>query len=197
MDDEDKKDQLDPDETGGPEGSNGDENEGGDGQDPRIQDLNREAARHRHEKKEIQRQLDEANQRLREIEDKDKSELTKATERAAELETENAQLKTGLTQAQVKIAFLASNKYEWHNADRALALVDLSEVTIDEDGKVTGLDKALEALVKSDPYLVKATDGSSDSGPKGSSGAPAGSGKKDKDGANREKLISRYPVLRR
>jgi hypothetical protein len=191
--DEDTTDTPDP--AGVDSGS--DEGSGDEGKDPRVKELSDEAARRRVENKALKTQLEEALQQLKGIEDKDKSEVEKATARVAELEAKQAEMETQLQQERIQRAFLASNKYTWHNAERALSLVDLSEVTIDDDGKVTGLDKALEKLAKSDPYLIKATD-EGGSAPKGASGAPAGSGSKgEKGAADREKLMAKYPALRK
>ena len=169
-----------------------------EGKDPRVKELSDEAARRRIENKELKTQLDEAMKSLKAIEDKDKSEVERATARVAELEAKQAEMEASLQKERIEKAFLASNKYAWHSPDRALALVDLSEVNIDDDGAVSGLDKALEKLAKSDPYLIKATDDAGGSGAKTPSGTPAGSGSKgDKGAADREKLMVKYPALRR
>lgn len=178
--------------TGNGAGTEGEEDQG----DPRIKELSDEAARRRVEARDAKARAEAAEAKLKEIDDANKSEIDRATARAAELEAENAQAQAALKEARIQNAFLASNKYQWHNAERALALVDLSEVTIDEDGKVTGLDKALEALAKSDSYLIKGDD-AGDGTPPGSTGAPAGTGKKkDPAVATREQLASKYPILR-
>lgn len=41
--------------------------------------------------------------------------------------------------------------------DAALKLADLSAVKVDEDGNVSGVKEALEALIKSSPYLIEQT----------------------------------------
>lgn len=191
---EDEEDDATSTAPGGSEGSEGNDD---DGRDPRVKELSDEAARRRIENKELKAQLDSAMQQLKAIEDKDKSEVEKATARVAEFEAKVAEMEAALQKERIQNAFLSSNKYTWHNPERALALVDLSEVSIDDDGSVSGLDKALEKLAKSDPYLIKSTD---DSAPTGGSpsGTPAGSGsKKDKGAADRDKLLAKYPALRR
>lgn len=142
--------------------------------------------------------LAQATQKLREYEDKDKTELEKAQRDAAEKQAALEQTQLQLKQAQVHNAFLLNNTYQWHNAERALSLLDLSDVTIADDGKVTGLDKAIEALAKSDPYLLKPKDDTSGSDlpPSGSNvgaGAPGSKGGKP----DRDKLLDKYPALRR
>lgn len=140
----------------------------------------------------------EAEAKAKEYEDKDKDELTKATERAETLEKENEALQQATKDLRIENEFLASNKYTWHNPKRALQVADLSEVTITEDGKVEGLDKALDALAKSDEYLLKKSDGTDGEGPDGKSGSGAGSGRKDdKKTVDKEALAKKYPALRR
>jgi chromosome segregation ATPase len=179
-----------------PGGAVSEESTDNEGKDPRVKELSDEAARRRIENKELKTQLDTAMQQLKAIEDKDKTEVEKATARVAELEAKQAEMENELQQERIQNAFLASNKYTWHNPERALALVDLNDVKINDDGKVDGLDKALEKLAKSDPYLIKSSD---DGGtpPAGASGTPAGSGSKGGKGADRDALLKKYPALRR
>jgi hypothetical protein len=139
----------------------------------------------------------ELAKRLREFEDKDKSELEKAQRNAEEAIKERDEAHAALQRERINNAFLTSNTYAWHNSERALSLLDLSEVTIKDDGKVEGLDKAIASLAKSDPYLIKTSDETkgSDLPP---SGSPAGSGAKNgKATTDRDKLMDKYPALRR
>ncbi len=138
----------------------------------------------------------ETQKKLREFEDKDKTELERAKRDADEFKAQAEAAQTALKQARVNNAFLTHNAYSWHNPETALSLLNLSEVTISDDGKVTGLDKAIEALAKSDPYLLKEQDTKGSDLPP--SGSKVGSGTKDKGGsADREKLLAKYPALRR
>lgn len=94
-------------------------------------------------------------QELRQLRDKD---LPEADKLKRDFEESQQQVKT-LTDTNnalaLKVAFLSDNTYSWHNAERALKLVDLSQVEINADGSVSGLKEALKALATSDPYLVK------------------------------------------
>ena len=190
-------DEQETDDTTPPGDGEDGEGDGNEGKDPRVKELSDEAARRRVENKALKTQLEEALKQLKSYDDKDKSEVDKATARVTELEALVAQQEESLQQERIHTAFLASNKYTWHNSERAMSLVDLSEVTIDDDGAVSGLDKALEKLAKSDPYLIKSSeDGGSPKG--GPTGTPAGSGGKgEKGAADREKLLAKYPALRR
>lgn len=68
-------------------------------------------------------------------------------------------------------AFLASSDIAWQDPEVALRLVDLSKVTIDDNGEVKGLADALKELAEKKPFLVKAEE---DKGKK--------KGKKDAEG---------------
>jgi hypothetical protein len=114
--------------------------------------------------------------KLKEFEDKDKSELTKAQEQAAEALKNATAAQDELKSARIQNAFLSENTHTWHNPGAALKLLDLSDVTIGDDGKVTGLKAAIEKLAKDHPYLIKTDAGSSGDGktPEGKSGASGG-----------------------
>jgi len=148
-------------------------------------------------KGEAEKKANELEQRLRSFEDKDKTELEKAQRDAAEAAAREKAANEALKRERINNAFLMSNKFSWHNPERALTLLDLSDVTIDEAGKVTGLEKAIESLAKSDAYLLKAPDPTpgSDLPP---SGQPTGGGGPAKVAkADRDKLLEKYPALRR
>ena len=132
-------------------------------------------------------------QELKQLRDKDLPEQEKlkrdyddATKRVTDLEKTNQQLA-------LQVAFLKDNSVKWHNPERALKLVDLSQVTVNEDGSVSGMRDALTALAKSDPYLVEketvqeAKPPSTSPGTNGSSGT----GKPAKSA-----LAARLPVMR-
>ncbi len=134
-----------------------------------------------------------AEAKVKTFEDKDKTELERAAAERDEAKAETEALKESLNRSRIENAFASSKKYSWKNPETALKLADLSQVTIGEDGKVDGLEKALEALAKSDPYLL---DTEEDPAPK-SRTAPGGTPPKpDKNKARREELLKRYPALR-
>lgn len=146
-------------------------------------------------KGEAEKRLNETLARLKEFEDKDKSEIEKAQADAAEAQKRAEEAETALKRERINNAFLLHNSVTWHNPEKALALLDLSEVTISDDGTVVGMDKAIEALAKSDAYLVKTEDTPGGSLPP--SGAPAGSGPKGQKQLDREALRKKYPALNR
>lgn len=181
--------------TGG--SGDGDDSAGsaGDGKhgDPRIKELSDENARRRNEAKQLKTALEEAQAKLKEHEDASLGELEKAKRDLESATADNAVLADEVRKLRIDNAFLSSNTHSWKNPAAALRLVDLREVEIDDEGNVTGLDKALDALAKSDPYLLGEKDDDGDGGtPTGQ--APA---RKPKGNANRDALLKKYPALRR
>lgn len=125
----------------------------GDDQDliPRteLSKVNREAARYRRER-------NEANARLKEIEDRDKSELEKAqaqltttTDKLMKMESQNRDLRVRVLAEVVGIAPAA-------RAD-ASKLLDWSKIEDPDDDAI--LEEALKELVKARPYLRGSTSG--------------------------------------
>lgn len=176
-----------------------------DPKDKRIHELSEESKQRRLKAKKLQKDLDDAQARLKEVEDKDKSELerlkgdhTTALEKLKKLEKQN---KAGA----IERAFLKNNKFKWHSADAALKLVDLAEVEYDsETGEVTGMVDAVKQLAKDHPYLIDKgeDDDSGSAGDGGKGGTPTGgsiggSNKKGKRNAERARLEKRFPALTR
>lgn len=123
------------------------------------------------------------------------ADLEKATKRNQELESTVQKLV-------LKNAFLSSKDYEWHNPERALALVDLSAVQINEDGSVKNPDvlaAAIKKLADEEPYMLKqkSEDGAGDDKPKIPTGTkPVKPAPKSDAAAERKRLLSKYPALR-
>lgn len=157
----------------GAEGDGGDGGTGngtGNSNEPTAREKALEEEKNRHyesskkakeELAEQKKTLDETLARLKEIEDKDKSEVDKATAAAAtalkqkeEAEARIADLTKTQEDYEVKLAFLGNAKYTWHNPATALKLLDRTGVEI-KDGEVKGLDKAIDKLAKDEAYLVK------------------------------------------
>lgn len=97
--------------------------------------------------------------------DNEKSELEKAREAAQKAESDRqaalARANDRLIRAEVKSIAADLNIVD---GDAAYALMSRGEVEVDDDGNVSGVKEALEALVKTKPYLVKAGDSASRSG---------------------------------
>src|SRR5690606_22904907 len=95
-------------------------------------------------------------EKLREALEAEKARAAQATERA----------KRSLIKAAFTAEAVAANLV---SVDDAFKLADLSGVEVDDDGTVTGIKEAVEALVKEKPYLVKQGQGA---GGGGTGGAP-------------------------
>lgn len=160
--------------------------------DPRVKQLSDENAKRRNEAKALKKQNDELAAKLKAIEDKDKSELDKATGGLTEAQAKAEQLAAKNQELLIQNAFLMDNKHSWANPKAALKLADLSEVEIDDEGTVSGLREALDKLAKSDPYLLARAKDDEDDGP---TGQPMGS--RPRGNPSRDKLLEKYPALRR
>jgi hypothetical protein len=207
-DDEGGDDEGGDDESGDDEGGDdeGSDDEGSDDDDDdaekerkRKAKANKDTERQRRINKKLQDDLDAANKRLKEVDDKDKDEVTRLTEAATEANEKLEKAEARAQELALHNAFLSDNSITWHDPQTALALVDLSDVEIDEDGEVEGLEEALKDLAKKKPFLVKTTsdDDDEDEDPKKrtSTGQPPKKRKtvNDKD---RQKLIDKYNIRR-
>jgi hypothetical protein len=156
----------------------------------------------REEYEALKRRMQQADRNFaaarKKLDDAEKAKLDAQTR--AERERDEARktaddLAEQVQQYQIRVKFLGFNKYEWHDPETALALVDLSEVEISEDGKVSGLDTAMKRLANSKPFLLKPKDEQGQ--PKNKSGeTPSGGSKSKSDQASsRESLERKYPGL--
>lgn len=199
--------------TGGADGGDS----GSSGGDPGSAAKSSEAVA-REEYEALHRRMQAADQRasnaekqLRELTDKEKSELEKAQRDLQETQGENAALKETVKTQAVRLAFLTSASHiTWHDPEDALAMAmrDLSDIEVKDDGTVDRdrVKSAAEKLSKSKPYLVKSQETSGDGSGEGNKGKDAasksgdsmnGGSKDNKDALSREKLAQRFPALRR
>lgn len=171
-------------------GNNSDDGASTDGKD----DPEKEALRKRMVA--ADRRASDLEKRLKEFEDKDKTESQRLTDEVTNLKAQNEELQKALREAKVQNAFLTSNDYQWQDPDTALRLADLSEV-VDEDGEVDkkALKRALKDLADGKPFLVKTQEANGSNG-SGQSGAGVGSGKKGgKQEFDENELLRRYSSL--
>lgn len=149
------------------------------------------------------RRASEYERKIREFEDKDKTELQRMAGQVETLTEENQKLREELQNSRRDNAFLTTNGVEWHNPKLALREIVWDNVT-DSDGNVdqAALKREIQRVSKEMPYLVKKSDsngngngsGSGKNGPSGHQPPPGGTGKKDADRAALEK---KYPALRK
>lgn len=194
----------DPDSTGvsgeGGDGDTQDGGEGSEGSEPASKKDGDVISKEEYDKivdrmKAADRNAQAALAKVKEYEDKNKDEVTKATERAQELESAVKERDEVIKSLRLENAFALNQKYSWHDPSDVMELVRRrDDVSIDEDGKVVGLDKALDDIASKKKYLVK-SDGS-DAGDPPTSGSSTGSGpRKDKKTIDQEALRKKYPAL--
>lgn len=100
-----------------------------------------------------------------------KSDLEKEKEARAKAERDAATAKERANQTLIRAEFkILAKEAGAVNPDSAFKLADLAEVAVDDDGNVTGVDEAVKALQKSDPYLF----GKAQGGPVGNPSNPGG-----------------------
>lgn len=143
----------------------------------------------------------EAEQKLKEIERKDQSELEKSQGDLADAQKQIESLQVRVTQMALQNAFLTDNKYSWHDPADALALLEKDGLEIDaETGKVTGLRAAIDKLAQKKKHLLKSETGSGKDGEgssEASGSATNGRRKGDGDGRDKKDYSKRFPALKR
>lgn len=132
---------------------------------------------------------------LRQLKDKDLPALEKLQRDFNDAVKERDELRQRTRDQQLENAFLKDNKYKWKNPTAALKLADLSKVDVLEDGTVTGLTAALDALAKSDDYLLDKSEEVVQQ-QTGSTGAPGTAGRQGQQGSDMKKMAARIPALR-
>lgn len=108
----------------------------------------------------LQEQLDKANKEL-DNRDKQITDLQKAKDgdnqelkdKLANYEKENAQYKADMKELKLNNAVKLAVAKEANDANDILAFIDQDELELQDDGTVKGLDKAVESLKESKPYL--------------------------------------------
>lgn len=141
------------------------------------------------------RRASEAEKKVKEYEEADLGEKDKALKRVSELEQALAEKDKAIADLQFENAFALNKKYTWHDPSLVLSTLRGRDDVSIEDGKVQGLEKALEAIAKEKPFLVKDED-KEDSKGGGASGSPVGERRRDKDSkADDEALRRKYPAL--
>lgn len=152
-----------------------------------------------------------SEQKLKELESKDQSELEKAQKALADANGKVEALTKRQTDMITQNAFLTvPDAPVWHSNSAALKLLDTSLLTVGDDGVVQGMEAAVAKLKSDHPYLVKTDasgdgdkDGGKDGGkPKGGGGQKPPSGQSNNGGGgggkqvDRKALEQRFPALR-
>ena len=149
-----------------------------------VEELRRENAKYRTSAKDLAKQVEDRDTRLKEHDDAGKSEVERLTAEKAALEQTlkdrdaamaNEVIRSAVERAAVKMGVI--------DPEAAYLLIDQSDIELD-GGKVGGVDKALKALLKDRPYLVK-SDAEPPPPDPGSGGTPIDG---DKQTANKQML---------
>jgi hypothetical protein len=156
----------------------------------------------------IQNRMKAADQKAARFEQELKALQTKDLPEAEKLKAEHeaaVQQLAKLTETNRKLslenAFLKDNTHEWQNPAAALKMADLSGVTVNDDGSVTGLKDALKRLANSEAWMLKpkaASEGAAAAGgatPPGSAAVPPMNGRPDGTANAAKGMESRLPAL--
>jgi hypothetical protein len=108
------------------------------------------------------KERDDLAARLKEIEDKDKSEAERAAGKAAEAEKKLIETQATLRSMAIRVAVAESATAAGiapENVKAAIRLLDASAIEFDEDGTPKNVDAALKQLVKDFPILAAQANG--------------------------------------
>lgn len=207
---DDEEEEDDETDKGGT-GDGGDDGEGdgsgGDDADKDVKDpdkkrLSDEAAKHRNNAKAEKKRADELAAKLQAIEDKDKPEIERLTKENKDLASKVSDLESRNQQLAIENEFVLKHANRFDDPDVARLVLEKKYgkedgINVDEDGEVTGMKEAVEALLKEKPKWAKGSgdDGGSGSGNDQPSGRQT-NGKAKKDGLNTEALAKKFPALR-
>jgi len=112
-------------------------------------------------------------ERLKAIEDKDKSDTEKLTERATTAEGRVAELEAEVRAGRVqRAAFAAAQKQGFWDPEVGASLVNPADIQFDDAGNPKNMDALIGAIAKAKPRLVNGQAGNPDYGA-GQRGGPA------------------------
>lgn len=107
--------------------------------------------------KALSKQLEDAQARLQEIEDRDKTEVEKAAGRATTAEQKLSETEARLRAMTIRVAVAETASAAGigpENVKAAIRLLDTDSLELDDDGQPKGMEAALKALVKEFPMLA-------------------------------------------
>lgn len=137
-----------------------------------VGQLRRERAAADREAQRLRAELKAFQDAHRQAEEAKLSEAERMTKRQAELDRENADLKSQLQQHRVSSAVMAAaTRLGFQDPADAMSLLGADDIEL-VDGQPKGVDKALKALLERKPYLASSTAraaGSVDQGTRGGS----------------------------
>ena len=120
-----------------------------------VRSLRSESAKHRSERNELRKTVEELDAKLKGYEDKSKSEVERITEEKMKLERDLADRDREMAEAALKAKVYAeASRLNIVDSEMAYLALDIS--TLDPDDP-KGVQKALSSLVKDKPFLLKST----------------------------------------
>lgn len=172
-----------------------------------LNDLQRKFDAMRKQLQAADRNKSVAQQKLDELERKDKTELENAQTDLKKTQEESTGWREkflGLARTNAFLIASARQQITWHDPEVAQAAAVLVSLEVGEDGTVDGIVDVIKKLAKEKPFLVnKGKSEESEGGDtnRKRSGSRVGSGGKAKDtgvadGLSAEELRKRFPALR-
>lgn len=177
-----------------------------DPRDRKIKRLSRENGRRRNHERDLEEQLESANEHI--------AELTSQVENGIKLQKRYDTLKTehegllGSTKEQAIRTAISGDMTEdgkpraWYDTSMVLSLLDREGLAVDlSDGSVGGLKEQLEAIAKEKPFLLKNASGdqgnSANNQPSGFAPQSSAGGNRRQVAADSEReLVDMFPALR-
>ena len=134
-----------------------------DGDNPQTEDLQAQIASLQAELKRVNAESAERRIKIREIEEAETarkeaemSEIERAKAQAQKAEDALKEREAQYRQDRIRYAVeMTATQMQFHDPGDAYKLLNLSDVTVGEDGEVIGAKAALETLAKDKPHLIK------------------------------------------
>lgn len=138
------------------------------GSETDVEEFDRERAmstirKQRESEKQLSRELKDARAKLAQFEEQEKKRSQAEMSEVERLQAANADLEARMRGLEAERETMiirsaverAAAGMGFHSLEDAYHLSDLSGIAIEDDGTVEGIDKALKALAKERPYLIK------------------------------------------
>lgn len=166
----------------------------------RMKALESEKARHAKKAKKLEKDLADAQKKIQEHEDANKSELEKANEKASASDSRIAELQEQVQDLTLENQLLSNDKVISLPANRRKVVLKalIDDIEIDDDGE-SNISELLDDLEKSDPGLFKfessedEEEEEEETPPRRTAAPPKK--KKDKGTVDRKQLEQRFPHL--
>jgi hypothetical protein len=205
--DEDDEDDEDEDSEDRDKKSKGKKGKKTDPKDDKIRELSAEAKKYRLKNRTFRNQIADLQRQIADLtKGKSKKPKGKDDEDGSDAQPD-PEITRKLEQSQrtnedllIRLEFMADKTYSWKDPKAALKLLDASDIEIDDDGDIDGLEDAIKQLAEDYPFLLDKSKEERDESKRrrrGATGQSTGGKRKNGSSASREKLLQKYPALRR